>query len=291
MRLITRADYDGIVCGVILSANMEIDSYKFVEPKYMQDGEVDVFEDDIIANLPYHPNCAYWFDHHISNQIETAFEGDWELAPSAAGVIYKYFGGAKKMPRYKELIADTDKIDSAQLTMEDVKNPEGNVLLSFTVFPKEEDYYYHLLLISWLREKPIKEIMELPEVKKRTDAVLEELRTAKEHITKHSRQDENVIVTDILKFKGRFHDGNRFLIYTLFPEANISMKIADFPEREGYMKVSVGKSIFVKTSNINVGELMAKYGGGGHKGAGSCRFPKSEADKNIPEILAALKEK
>jgi nanoRNase/pAp phosphatase (c-di-AMP/oligoRNAs hydrolase) len=288
MRLITRADFDGIVCGVLVSRMEKIDNVLFVEPKYMQDGEVPVFQGDIITNLPYNPNCTLWFDHHWTNEIGTDFKGNFRLAPSAARVVYEYYG-ENKLSQYSELVDSADKIDSASLSKDDVINPKGYVLISMTIFPTPSNEKYNLDMINWLREKSAEEVLQIPEVSEKAQRVINEIKMATQQIITYSNLDKNVIVTDI-RDVDKFYDGNRFLIYTLFPAGNVSMKIMDFKEKPNTIKISVGKSIFNKTCNVNVGELMAKYGGGGHVGAGSCRVSVNEADKIISEVIKVLNE-
>jgi hypothetical protein len=291
MRVVTRADFDGIACGVLLTQVERITDIYFVEPKFMQDGEVPVFSTDIIANLPYHPNCAMWFDHHLSNPVPPDFVGKFRIAPSAARVVWEYYNGDQRwLPKFRKFIEDADKIDSASLTIEDVQNPEGYVLISFTIWPGPRHDDYNKKLIYWMRDKPLEEVLEIPEVKGACEHVLEEVKIGTDHILKYSRHDENVIITDTRPLEGRFLDGNRFLIYTLFPQGNVSVKIATFPQKENTLKISVGKSIFNKSCDVNIGMLMAKYGGGGHAGAGTCRIPEKKADIFIQDIINSLKQ-
>ena len=339
MRLVTRADFDGIVCGSLITLMEEdVDSYLFVEPKFMQDGDVDIRRGDVIANLPYHPNCTLWFDHHITNapawrahigvqgsefrvpssqpgtqnpEPETPAivpgKGGFRIAPSAARVVYEYYAegnrqqatGNRKIEenikvleseRMKYLLEEADKVDAAQLTPEDVRHPAGYVLLSMTIDGKyAEDEPYWLRLIELLREKTLEETMSDPEVKRRCRKILDDQEKLKQILLERTTLKGNVIFTDLRGVK-EIPDGNRFLIYTLFPSGSISMKIADDSQRPNTTAISVGYNIFHTTSKVNVGALMEKHGGGGHHVVGSCRVPKDEAEKHIREIFEAIKE-
>jgi hypothetical protein len=320
MRLVTRADFDGIVCGSLITLMEAIDSYLFVEPKFMQDGDVDIRRGDVIANLPYHPNCTLWFDHHITNapawRAHTGMseattivpgKGGFRIAPSAARVVYEYYTegnrqqaiGNRKIEerikileteRMKYLLEEADKVDAAQLTPEDVLHPAGYVLLSMTIDGKyAEDEPYWLCLIELLREKTLEETMSDPEVKRRCRKILDDQEKLKQILLGRTTLKGNVISTDLRGVK-EIPDGNRFLIYTLFPSGSISMKIADDSQRPNMTAISVGYNIFNTTSKVNVGALMEKHGGGGHRVVGSCRVPKDEAEKHIREIFEAIKE-
>ena len=321
MRLVTRADFDGIVCGSLITLMEEdVDSYLFVEPKFMQDGDVDIRRGDVIANLPYHPNCTLWFDHHITNapawRAHTGMseattivpgKGGFRIAPSAARVVYEYYTegnrqqaiGNRKIEerikileseRMKFLLQETDKVDAAQLTPEDVLHPAGYVLLSMTIDGKyAEDEPYWLRLIELLREKTLEQTTSDPEVKQRCRKILDDQEKLKQILLERTTLKGNVIFTDLRGVK-EIPDGNRFLIYTLFPSGSISMKIADDSQRPNTTAISVGYNIFHTTSKVNVGALMEKHGGGGHRVVGSCRVPKDEAEKHIREIFEAIRE-
>lgn len=307
MRLVTRADFDGLVCGALITTMEEIDSYLFVEPKFMQDKLVDIRQGDIIANLPYHHNCSLWFDHHITNNAP-GFEnpivpgkGAFRLAPSAARVVYEYYTRQDiyrkaagltvlKSIRLRFLLEETDKIDAALLTPEDVLHPEGYVLISMTLDGKrEEDEPYWLRLIKLLRDTSLEEVTKDQDVKQRCQQILEDQEKLRKILLERTSLQGNVIFTDLRGLKD-VPDGNRFLIYTLFPTGNISLKITEDSQRSKTTAISVGYNIFNPTSKVNVGALLTKHGGGGHKVVGSCRVPESMADKTIETILQAVKD-
>ena len=313
MRLVTRADFDGIGCGSLITLMEEIDSYLFVEPKFMQDGVVKIREGDIIANLPYHPNCSLWFDHHVTNKdwhFKTPIvpgKGGFRLAPSAARVVYEYYateGGRQKATgnrireglkilqseRMRYLLEETDRIDAGQLVPEDVLHPKDYVLISMTLDGRRaEDEPYWLRLIELLRDRSLEEVLKEPEVKQRCQQILDAQETLREILLKRTTLKGNVIFVDLRGIK-EIPDGNRFLLYTLFPTGNISLKAADDSQRPNTTAISVGYNIFNTTSKVNVGALMEKHGGGGHKVVGSCRVPSSKAEKAVKEIFEAIKE-
>ena len=236
MRLITRADFDGIVCGVLVTAQESIDRFMFVEPKSMQDGEVLVNSEDIVCNLPYHPDCYLWFDHHVTNRISEPFRGNFRIAaPSAARAVFEYYP-IEAMKKYEELVVEADRIDSGDLEIKDVLHPRGAVLLSFTLDPREKaDEPYWIDLIRLLRENHLSEAMKTPEVKERCERVIEDFRAYRAVVLKNSRQDSNVVITDFRQedFRGR---ENRFLVYSLFPEADVSVRVFKDAQRRGRKK-------------------------------------------------------
>ncbi|MBL7993959.1 exopolyphosphatase [bacterium] len=294
MRLITRTDLDGLTCAVFITVMEKIDEVLFAEPKAMQDGKVAVNDHDIIANLPYHPNCALWFDHHTSQMKHSeneGYRGRFAVAPSCARVIYDFYEHPDELKPFDELLVETDRVDSANLNMDDVMNPKGWVLLSYTLDPRSgldafEDYFQRM--IGWIQVHKVDDILKLPDVKSKVETYLAEQDNFKKALLEHSRQDGNVIITDQRPVK-KFPAGNRFLIYTLFPEGNISARL--FRGKEpGITVCAVGHSIFNRTSKTDVGALMAEYGGGGHKGAGTCQFPDAEADARVKEIVERMKK-
>ena len=309
MRLVTRPDFDGIVCGALITALEDIDSYLFVEPKFMQDGAVDIRAGDIIANLPYHPACTLWFDHHFTNGAAgfdrpvVAGRGAFRMAPSAARVVYEYYSEVPSgSPRYESalsmmrtdrvtaLLRDTDKIDGGTLTREDVLHPDGYVLVSMTIYGKEsaEEPYWRRL-IDLIRDRALPEVLDDPEVRARGERILGLQERLRRQLLEHAELRGNVIYLDLRETED-LTDANRFLIYTLFPEGNISMKISRDPQRAHTTAISVGYNIFNTTSTVNVGELLSRHGGGGHRVVGSCRVPDGEAGRAVDEILRHITE-
>ena len=296
MRLVTRADLDGLACAVLMTASEKIDEILLVHPQDITDKKIPINVNDILANLPYHPSCGKWFDHHLLTESNERppekFDGRYGLAPSAARVAFEYY--IEKNPflrKYETFIAETDRLDSAQLNIDDVLEPKGYILLGYTLDPRTglgayQDYFKKL--VQWLHSKPIEEIMEIPEVKERVDRIREQDKAFREATLAHSRLDGNVLVTD---FRGlsALPVGNRFLVYTLFPQANISMRVHWGPSHE-HVSVAVGHSIFNRTSRTTVGNLMSHYGGGGHKGAGHCLVSAADAALKIAEMIATMKK-
>ncbi len=310
MRLVTRPDFDGIVCGALITAVEHIDSYLFVEPKFMQDGAVDIRPGDVIANLPYHPACTLWFDHHFTNEA-SGFDrpivpgrGGFRMAPSAARVVYEYYSqvpsasptlypaGLRMMgtDRFTALLEDTDKIDGGTLTRDDVLDPAGYVLISMTIYGKEspEEPYWRRL-IDLIRDRSLDEVLNDPEVNRRCQRVLGLQERLRRQLLERVELRGNVIFLD-LRDTEDLTDANRFLLYTLFPGGNISMKVSRDSQRADTTAISVGYNIFNTTSTVNVGELLTHYGGGGHRVVGSCRVPDAGAGQAIDAILRHITE-
>ncbi|MFC1746112.1 exopolyphosphatase [Candidatus Riflebacteria bacterium] len=286
MNLITRADLDGITCAVLLKQVEQIDSIRYVVPKNMQDGKVEVYTDDIIANLPYHENCFLWFDHHASNEVISTYKGNFFIAASAARVVYHYSAyDRNKFQPFLELLEETDRVDSAQLRLEDIKSPTNFFLLSLTLEGGEGtavDDDYRNKVVELLCKMEISEVLEDREVKERYMKIIDAQNSFQQILLKKSRLEKNVIITD---FRPEHRaEGNRFTIYSLFPDGNISLNIYHKKE-QNLCVVSVGHSIFNQTCQVHVGDLCQKFGGGGHRGAGTCRFPIEEESEKVPQII------
>lgn len=290
MRIVTRSDFDSVVCAVLLYEALDIqEPVKWAEPSEIQKGLVDIHEGDIVANLPYAPNCSLWFDHHFSNQGELSFTGDFRMAPSAAGIIFDYYRDRFRRD-YTELVQAADKIDSADLTHEEVLYPERHpyILLSMTVSSQnktDEPYWNHL--VDLLRILPIHLVMEDKTVISRCEAVVHENIAYRTYLKDHTRRHGHVAVTDFRTLMPP-PAGNRFLVYSLFPECSVQVKIRLDSNKPDMVMVSVGHSIFNRTCKVNIGQLLAEFEGGGHRAAGACRFHASKAEHYIPQILNAL---
>ena len=299
MRLLTRSDFDGLACGALLKELGVIDHWKFVHPKDIQDGLVDVTENDVLANIPYVPGCKLWFDHHSSESERVGaveFEGESRLEDSAARVIYEYYGGKEKLPHFEPMVVAVDKVDSAKLTKDEILNPEGWVLLGFLMDPRTglgrfrnfniSNYQLMEVLIDACRTQNIDEILANPDVQERVKLYFEQDALFREMVTKHTYTKENVIVTD-LRGVETIYTGNRFVVYSMFPEQNISMWIVDGRNKMN-CPIAVGYSVLNRTSNTNVGSMLLEYGGGGHKQVGTCQIDYDDADRVIGELVARM---
>jgi len=292
MRIVTRPDFDGIVCAVLLYTVETIDQpIKWVSPNDMQKNRVAIQQGDIIANLPYNENCSLWFDHHFSSQLRYLVPGLFKIAPSAAGIVFEYYQDHVN-GRFAELIRETDKIDSAQLSLDEILQPENYpfVLLSMTIYPHvAEDEPYWNRLVELLRDNTIQGVLSDPDVKKRCDAVMKENREYKDLLEAYTSTRKHVSITDFRSLDKTPY-GNRFLVYSLFPETSVSVKIGFDDNNRETIVVKVGHSILNRTCNVNVGQMLSYFGGGGHKGAGACRFHHSLADEYLPRIIDILLE-
>ncbi len=297
MRILTRSDFDGLACSALLFHVGVVDTWKFVHPKDLQDGIIEVSEDDVLANVPYVKGCKMWFDHHTSEHErlgqDLQFEGVSKPAPSAARLIYEYYGGKERLAHFENMIVAVDKVDSGQLSKEEILNPTGWVLLGFIMDPRTglgrfhdftiSNYELMGLLIEACRTKGIEEILEIPHVKERVKLYFEQDALFKEMVAKHTKVCGNVIYTD-LRGKETIYTGNRFLIYSLYPEQNISVWVVDGKAKVN-CAIAVGHSILNRTSKTDVGSLLLKYGGGGHKQVGTCQVDYDKADQSIKELI------
>jgi hypothetical protein len=292
MRIVTRPDFDGIVCAVLLyEAERITEPVRWAEPNEMQRGDVAVTRSDIIANLPFHPDCALWFDHHFTNRTESDFRGAFKIAPSAAGIIFDYYRGRFRRD-FGELVAAADRIDAANLTLDEVVRPEKHdyVLLSLTVGendPSREPYWNRL--VQLLRKGCIGDVLADREVRRRCREVIAQNARFADHLKACTRLEGAVAVTDFRPL-GHPPAGNRFLVYSLFPESIANVRIRYEDRNRDVLAVSVGHSIFKPDCRVNAGLLLSAYGGGGHRGAASCRFPASRAKEYLPQIIGALRE-
>lgn len=300
MRLLTRADFDGLACGALLKELGVIDSWTLVHPKDMQDGKVEVTDNDVLANVPYVPGCKMWFDHHVSEKErlgDIKFEGDSRHADSAARVIYDYYDGDNKLPRFREMVKWVDKVDSAQLSIDEIQNPSDWILLGFIMDPRTGLGRFRKYTISNLqlmekliekcRTNTIEQILADPDVAERIKVYREQNDLFKEMVKKVTRTDGNVIVSD-LRGVETIHAGNRFIIYAMYPEQNISLWAVDGRQKMN-CPIAVGHSIVNRTSKTDVGALMLKHGGGGHRQVGTCQVPYADADKVIAELVEKMK--
>jgi oligoribonuclease NrnB/cAMP/cGMP phosphodiesterase (DHH superfamily) len=291
MRIVTRPDFDGIVCAALLCGAEKISRPTlWVQPNAMQKGLIPIESTDIIANLPHHPNCALWFDHHITNQPQTDIKGAFSIAPSAARVIFEYY-----RPRfhrdYTQLVQQTDDIDSANLTGDQIMHPEHypHVLLSMTIIGRDEtEEPYWNRLVELLREHSVEEIVTEPAVARRCRETVKRNAAYQDLLIRHTRLQQHVAITDFRPARST-PDGNRFLVYSLYPESSVSIKIRHTDPEGENTTVSVGRSVLNDTCRVNVGRMLSRYGGGGHAGAGACSFPSVYGEKYISEIIETLK--
>ncbi|MEM1384799.1 MAG: exopolyphosphatase [Pseudomonadota bacterium] len=301
-RLVTRADMDGIVCAVLLKDLGIVDKVDFSHPKDMQDGLVEMGPDDISTNLPYVNGAFMVFDHHAS-EADRLGEMPANLvmdatAKSAARVVYDYFGGKDVFPAKFEAMMDAvDKADAAQFTKEDILDAQGWELLSFLMDSrtglgrfrdfKINNFQLMMALIDLCREKDsIEEILSVPDVKERVDLYKEHEPKFIEQVRKCCTVHGNLVILDNREEEVIFA-GNRFMIYALFPDCNISINVMWGKAKQNTV-FATGKSILSRTSNTNVGGLMLDYGGGGHHAAGTCQVDNDKAPTVLEELIARI---
>ena len=290
MRIVTRPDFDGIVCAVLLYAALDIkEPVLWVEPIHVQKGRVNIQNEDIVANLPYSEGCALWFDHHFTNQIDKPFQGAFRIAPSAAGIIFQYYQNRFQRD-FSELVQAADKIDSANLTLDEVLHPEKYpyVLLSLTISNEvQPNEPYWNRLVDLFSEFDIHQVLENDEVKQHCQTVVAQNDRYVDLLREHTRLNQQVSVTDFRSFD-HSPGGNRFLVYSLFPESAVNVRIRYEDPSKDLVVVNVGHSIFNPKCNVNVGLMLAQFDGGGHRGAGSTRLSAGKADEAIRQIIDCL---
>ena len=300
-RLITRADFDGVVTAVLLRELDLIDTIEFVHPKDMQDGKVTVTSRDITTNLPYVEGVHLAFDHHLSETLRVGQRDNHIIdpdAPSAARVIYNHYGGKLRFLTIPDdMILACDQGDSAQYDMDDVLQPKGWTLLNFIMDARTglgrfrqfrvSNYQLMMSLIDYCREKPIDKILELPDVKERVDLFLEHTEKAKQQIRRCAKIEGHVVTLDLLN-EDPIYACNRFMVYALFPDCSVSIHELWGVQRQNVV-FAVGKSIFKRTSKTQIGPLMLQYGGGGHSAAGTCQVPKDDAPRVLAELVAKIR--
>ncbi|MDR0776343.1 MAG: exopolyphosphatase [Azonexus sp.] len=300
-RLVTRSDFDGLVCAVLLNELNLIDDIKFVHPKDMQDGKIDIGNRDITTNLPYVAGAHLAFDHHLSEMLRNTRERANHIidadAPSAARVVYDYYGGKAAFPRISEAMMEAvDKSDSAQFSRDDILNPGGWVLLNFLMDARTglgrfrdfriSNYALMMDLIKYCRDHDIDDILALPDVKERVELYFEHSDKAKDQILRCATVHKNLVVLD-LRDEETIWATNRFTIYALFPQTNISIHVLWGVQQQNTV-FATGKSILDRGSKTNVGELMLAYGGGGHQAAGTCQVANEQAAATLQALIARI---
>lgn len=299
MRLVTRSDFDGLVCATLLKHLNIIDDYLFAHPKDLQDGKVEVTKKDVLANVPYVEGCGLWFDHHTSEQDrlgDIEFEGVSKPLPSCARVIYEYYGADKFPDGFTPMMEAVDKVDSAKLTADEITNPTGWILLGYIMDPRTglgryRDYRisnYQLMLdmIEYCRTMTADEIMEIQDVKERVDKYRADEENFIQMLKDNTKVYGNAVVLDLRK-QDPIYCGNRFMIYTLYDQCNVSIRIIWGFKKQNVV-FTVGHSILNRTSNTDVGALMLSFGGGGHKAVGTCQVTESEMSETLEKLLNSI---
>ena len=303
MRLVTRSDFDGLVCAVLFKHMGMIDEIKFVHPKDMQDEKIEISSTDITTNLPYVSSAFLVFDHHSSESIRNQERPSNYILdpnePSAARLVWKYYGGHDVFPsRWDAMMTAVDKADSAQFGQDEVVHPTGWDLLNFLMDARTglgrfrdfriSNYDLMMDLIDYCKNHEIDEILTLPDVQERVELYFEHEPNFREQLRRCSRVYNNLVVLD-LQDEETIFAGNRFVIYALFPEVNISIHRL-WGLRKQNTVFAVGKSIFDRTSKTNIGELMLEFGGGGHQAAGTCQIDNDKADDTLQKLIKTIND-
>jgi nanoRNase/pAp phosphatase (c-di-AMP/oligoRNAs hydrolase) len=301
-RLVTRSDFDGLVCAILLNEMEMIDDIKFVHPKDMQDGKIEITDRDITTNLPYVPGAHLVFDHHASETVRNAGERPknyiiYPGAPSAARVVYECYGGQTRFPdSFDDMMTAVDKSDAAEFSQDEILNPSGWVLLNYLMDSRTglgrfrefriSNYQLMLSLINDVRTHSIDEVLALPDMVERVEVYFDHAAKAKEQILRCTTVHGNLAVLD-LRNEEIIFAVNRFMIYALFPQTNISIHAMWGVQKQNTV-FATGKSITNRTSRTNIGELMLSYGGGGHENAGTCQIANDKADAVLKELISKI---
>ena len=302
-RLVTRSDFDGLVCAMLLKELNIIDEIKFVHPKDVQDGKIELSENDITTNLPFDPRVGLAFDHHeselIRNNVE-AYKDKYVIdgnAKSAARVVYEYYGGKDTFVRVSdEIMWAVDKGDSADFTKEEILNPTGWVLMNFLMDARTglgrfhdfriSNYALMMELIDYCVDHGIEDVLKLPDVKERVDMYFEQQDLFKAQLREITKIHDKVAVID-LRDQDVIYTGNRFMVYAMWPEIELSVHVA-WGFKKQNTAVMIGKSIVNRNSDFDIGALCLSYGGGGHKNAGTCQLDNDIIDTELPVIIDKL---
>ncbi len=299
-RLVTRSDFDGLVCAVLLKHLDLIDDILFVHPKDMQDGKITITSNDISTNLPYVEGVHLAFDHHLSETLRNEKRPNHIIdpqAPSAARVVYDHYGAEKTFPAdWNDMMLAVDKGDSAQFNREEVLDPKGWDLLNFLMDARTglgrfrefriSNYALMMDLIDYCRNHTIEEILALPDVHERVELYFDQATLFRAQILRCATVHKNLVVLD-LRNEDVIHAGNRFVIYALYPQCNISIHILWGVQKQNTV-FATGKSIFDRGSKTNVGALMLEYGGGGHQAAGTCQIDNDKAQATLVELIRRI---
>jgi nanoRNase/pAp phosphatase (c-di-AMP/oligoRNAs hydrolase) len=300
-RLVTRSDFDGLVCAALMKELGVLEDILFVHPKDVQDGKVELTANDITTNLPYRPEVALSFDHHSSEDVRVTEHADNRVAisgaDSAARVVYDYFGGAQRFPRVsEELMEAVDKADAAKFNESEILDPQGWILLSFLMDPRTglgrfrdfrvSNYELMMQLIDLCLERSVDQILEHPDVAERVALYREHAERATEQIRRCSTVHGRVVVLD-LRDEEIIHPTNRFMVYALHPECTVSVHLLWGLRRQNTV-LAVGRSIIDRSSTFDIGGLMLRYGGGGHEAAGTCQVDNDQAETALAEIVETI---
>lgn len=302
-RLVTRSDFDGLVCAVLLKHLDMIDDILFVHPKDMQDGKIEITGRDITTNLPYVDGVHLAFDHHLSETIRNPEQKQNHIihpeAMSAARVVWDHLGGDKTFPsRWHDMMHEVDKADAAQFSLEEILNPRGWVLLNYLMDPRTglgrfrnfriSNYQLMMALIDYCKDHDIDEIMKMPDVVERVELYEQQAELFKEQIKRCTTVHKNLIILH-LKDQEIIHAGNRFMIYAMYPDTNISIHELWGLKQQNTV-FAIGKSIVNRSSKTNVGELCLKWGGGGHEKAGTCQIENEKAEAVLNELIEKINQ-
>ncbi|HEB02380.1 MAG TPA: exopolyphosphatase [Nitrospirae bacterium] len=291
MRLVTRGDLDGLVSALLISEMEQVDGLALIHPQDITDKKFAVTPNDILANLPYDPACGIWFDHHEHTILPEGkhYRGRHAIEPSVARVIFDHYA-SEKLQKYSALVSETDRFDSADLSREDILDPSGAILLGFLIDPRTgmgRDFKsFFMSLMERVKKMDVDSLMTEPDILDRVAIYRENQAAFQEILLANSKVEGNVVITDIRNLESP-PIGNRFLVYTMFPHCNVSVRVQWGPGRK-FVAINIGHSILDRSCQVDAGQLCREFGGGGHKGAGACVLEPETADLELQEIIERL---
>lgn len=292
MRVVTRGDLDGLTASILITEMEQVDEILLVHPQDITDNKVEITADDILANLPYDPRAGVWFDHHAHTVMpDGAFKGAYAVEPSVARVIYDYYA-ADKLKRFAHLVAETDRFDSADLSRNDIDDPQDVILLGFLIDPRTGlggDFRAQFTsLVERIRTKSLTDVLHDADIRALQNTFRRDDEDFRAFLLANSEVHDKVVITDYREIENA-PVGNRFLIYTTFPDCNVSLRIQWGPDKK-LVALNIGHSIFDRSCSVDVGELCRNYGGGGHRGAGGCVLRPMAAGLAIKIITEKLRK-
>ncbi|CAH2029850.1 hypothetical protein [Trichlorobacter ammonificans] len=295
-RLLTKCDIDGMACGILLKERGLVEEVRFCQAWEIDNGSMAIGDSDITAGLPCRPQAWLAFDHYQdAASVRTERIIVDTTRRSTARVIHDYFGASAFGAVPGELLRAVDRVVSAEVTLDDILYPSGWVLLSHLIDHRTGLERYRRfgmdtaaligLLTDWCRQYTIWEVLSLPALEERNACYFACAEAYKAQILRCASVHRNLVVVD-LRDEETIYPGNRFMIYALFPECNVSLQIT---RTTAGVAFQAGKSFLDRSFAEDIGRLMRRYGGGGHANAGRCDMPEERADEVARGLTGALR--
>ena len=294
-RLITRAEFDGIVCGAIFKRLGLVDDILFAHPKEVQDKLITVGPQDILANLPFAEGAHMVFSHRARRSNTDAHRNYITdvTAPSSTRVVYQHYSGDARLSGLPTgLLEAVDNVNSGKLSRDDISDPKGWILLGFLLdartgmgrFKLNQPYTETLYeTIDMLNVKGLDAILTSPNIAQMAALYREHQPLAKQQIEQCVRLHDNVLVLNLLDQKLAY-TVNRFMMYMMYPQCNLSIHVLR-GTKSGSVILACGRSVFNRTGERSIGKVLAEFGGGGHHSAGTCQVPIVDCDAVLARLI------